>query len=265
MRELRVLLVDDEPLAIDLLNAFLCRIDAVDVVGQCRNGEEAVKKIAELSPDVVFLDIQMPGLNGFEVVKALQPETMPLIVFVTAYDEFALDAFDIHAVDYLLKPPTLERLALSIERARARLQPHSKSQDLKSPIIGAIDALERQAGQLEGQEQETADDKLVFRDGHAVHIVDQDRIDWVDAAGDYMCLHVDGETRVVRITMKELEGLLDEHVFARIHRSTIVNLQRVETVTPLSKGECMLRLAGGAELKVSRNYAENVKSALNLR
>ena len=264
MADLRVLLVDDEPLALDLLHTLVKRIDNVEVVGSCRNGYEAIDGVNKLDPDVVFLDIQMPGLDGFEVVKALQPETMPLIVFVTAYDKYAVDAFDVHAVDYVLKPPTIERLGRSIERTRERLQPESLSTDLKSPIIGAIDRIEQQAGRPENHEQKAAGGKLVFRDGRAAHIVDQEKIDWVDAAGDYMCLHVDGETRVARITMKELETLLDERTFARIHRSTIVNLQRVEKVTPLPKGECTLRLAHGVELKVSRNYADLVKSRLNL-
>ena len=264
MADLRVLLVDDEPLALDLLRTLLQRIDNIEVVGECRNGYEAIDGVVNLCPDVVFLDIQMPGLNGFEVVKALQPETMPLIVFVTAYDEYAVDAFDVHAVDYVLKPPTIERLARSIERVFARAQPKNMSPDLKSSIMGAIDRIEQQAGRSEDQEQETSAGKLLFRDGRAVHIVDQEKIDWVDAAGDYMCLHVDGETRVARITMKELETLLSEEIFARIHRSTIVNLQRVEKVTPLSKGECTLRLAHGVELKVSRNYADSVKSRLKI-
>ena len=261
MAELSAIVIDDEPLAIELMRDLLDRLGGVTVVAECRNGYEAIAAIGRYEPDLVFLDIQMPGLNGFEVVKSLQPETMPLIVFATAYDEFAVDAFDLHAVDYVLKPPTMERLSRSIERVRDRLrQQTSAGEDRKSPIIGAIEDMAERVDQA-GASSPAA--KLIIRDGGAAHLIDQEKIDWIDAAGDYMCLHVDGETHIARVTMKELVNQLDESIFARIHRSTIVNLERVTKITPLAKGECQLHLRQGAELKVSRSYSEKVKNRLN--
>jgi two-component system LytT family response regulator len=270
MPRLRTILVDDEPLALELLRSLLSKIDGVDVFAECRNGYEAIEAISKTEPDLVFLDIHMPGLNGFDVVKSLQPENMPLIVFSTAYDEFALDAFDVHAVDYVLKPPSLERLERSIERVWSRLGQSSDYRDYKSPIIGALDDIARRADELaanDGQNvgletAEPAAQRLVIRDGGTTHLLDEDNIDWVDAAGDYMCIHCGEDTIIARITMKELVSSLDPDVFARIHRSTIVNLSRVEKVRALAKGESMLTLANGAQLKVSRSYRDSVRKWL---
>jgi two-component system LytT family response regulator len=271
MPSLRTLLVDDEPLALELLGSLLSRIDGVDVIAECKNGYEAIDAINKNEPDLVFLDIHMPGLNGFDVVKSLQPESMPLIVFATAYDEFALDAFDVHAVDYVLKPPSLERLERSIERARSRLGQSSAARNYKSPIIGAIDDIAHRADELAANDVQNggpetsmpAEHRLAIRDGGTTHLLAEDDIDWVDAAGDYMCIHCGEDTIIARITMKELLTSLDPSGFARIHRSTIVNLSRIEKVRALAKGESMLTLANGAQLKVSRSYRDSVRKWLH--
>jgi two-component system LytT family response regulator len=257
MPDLRTIIVDDEPLALDLLRNLLNRIGGVKIVAECRNGREAIAAVEAHEPDLIFLDIHMPGLNGFDVVKALQPETMPLIVFATAYDQFALDAFDVHAVDYVLKPLEIERLQQTIERARQRYSASMLgNENGKASVIGAIDSIEQNGGDPGAPD---ISERLVIRDSGTVHIVDQEHIDWIDAAGDYMCIHVAGDTIVARTTMKRLLDKLDQATFARIHRSTVVNLQRVQKVKPLGKGEAMLFLQQGKSLRVSRNYSETVQ------
>ncbi len=271
MLELNVILVDDEPLALDLLRSMLQRQADVEISAECKNGQDAVVQIGKHNPDVVFLDIQMPGLNGFEVVKSLQADTMPLIVFATAFDEFALHAFDLHAVDYILKPLSEERLERSLQRARNRLRESSgEFGNRKTPIIGAIDDIIRRADEINVNDskqsaQSSSDTRfstLLIRESGTLYLVDQDEIDWVDAAGDYMCVHVGENTHIVRTTMKKLVESLDDRNFARIHRSTIVNLNRIDKVTPLTKGECMIELHQGARLKVSRNFRDSIDSWL---
>ena len=268
MSTLKTILVDDEPLALDFLRSILSKIEGIEIVGQCKNGREAIKLVAELDPDLLFLDIQMPGINGFEVVKALQSYTMPMVVFATAFNQYAIDAFDLHAVDYILKPLDPERVKRAVMRAVERLQ----VQDIegrKSPLIGAIDdiagrlAVDSQAADSDGREvrelPEGMKRKLLIRDSGVIKVIPFDDIDWVDAAGDYMCVHALGETHIVRSTLRELMGRLDDKSFARIHRSTIVNIERVVAITPLQKGGSLLHLAEGQTLKVSRNYRESIR------
>jgi two-component system LytT family response regulator len=257
MPDLRTIIVDDEPLALELMRDLLERIGGTEIVAECRNGREAIKAIDEHQPDLLFLDIHMPGLNGFDVVKALQPDTIPLIVFATAYDQFALEAFEVHAVDYILKPLDLERLRQAIERARERFAADSLLQgDAKASLIDAIDSIETEGG---SEPAADLDDQLIVRDSGVVHFVDQEHIDWIDAAGDYMCIHVAGETIVARTTMKELLEKLDQSVFVRIHRSTVVNVDHIDRLEPLAKGEAMLHLQQGKALKVSRSFGKAVR------
>jgi DNA-binding LytR/AlgR family response regulator len=261
MVDLRTVIVDDEPLALELLRSLLERIGGIEIVAECKNGRQAIAAVEKLEPDLLFLDIQMPGLNGFDVAKALQPDTIPLIVFATAYDQFALDAFDVHAVDYVLKPIEAGRLRQAIDRARERCAANRLlNENGKASIIRAIDTLAQRSGE---KSAEDATEQLVIRDSGTIHLIEQDRIDWIDAAGDYMCIHIGGDTIITRITMKQLLDELDNNIFARIHRSTVVNLERVERVTPLGKGEAMLFLQQGKSLKVSRSYSESVKRLIN--
>jgi two-component system LytT family response regulator len=269
MIKLDTILVDDEPLALELMKACLAEFPEINVVAECRNGEEAIEATVRLNPDLMFLDIQMPGKNGFEVVKALQNDVMPMVIFITTYPQYALDAFDLHAVDYVPKPLDEERLQRAVERAIDR---HLGTEQLgghKRPLIGAIDEVITKLSD-HSQDPATADlvprelsaKKVIIRDSGTVIAVPEQDIDWIDAAGDYMCVHVDGKTHVMRSTVKELLDKLDDKIFRRIHRSTIVNVDRIRAIEPLTKGDYSIELCCGGRLRVSRNYNAVVKGFL---
>ena len=254
---MRVLLVDDEPLALDYLRSVLEAESDVNIVSECNNGRKALSYIEQNAVDLVFLDIQMPLMTGLQLVAELQVDNFPMIVFVTAYDKFALEAFDLNAVDYILKPLEPERLLVSLERARKRFRSQSIFPD-KASAISALKLMKNESEDaLLAPVLEEAN-KLPIKDGGQTLLVSFDDIDWIDAAGDYMCVHVNSHTHIMRSTMKELEQRLPQH-FVRIHRSTIVNLHRVQSVKAMAKGESMLYLEGETRLKVSRNYRKAVK------
>ncbi len=263
MQKLRTIIVDDEPLALKLLRTVLSEIADVEIVAECSNGKQAVEAAIELEPELIFLDIQMPGMNGFDVIKSLQTDIMPMVVFVTAYDQYAVDAFDLHAVDYVLKPLDSARIARSVERAIDRLK-NDVDRSFKSPLIGAIEEISERASKEKTDESvnnlpDGMKRKLLVRDSGVVKVIPFDDIDWVDAAGDYMCVHAVGETHVIRSTLRDLMTKLDDNLFVRIHRSTIVNIERVVSVTPLQKGGSLLHLTQGESLKVSRNYRDSIR------
>lgn len=266
MAKIRALLVDDEPLAIRGLTIRLENYDDVEIVGTCSNGREAVKVIKEKRPDLIFLDIQMPGFDGFSVVRSLVGEVeIPLVVFVTAFDQYALEAFESHALDYLLKPVDEDRLAEAIVRVRealsqrAAIEQNARLVDLienmDSPPKEALTAILEQP--FEAKEDQF-DPHLRIKDRGHISIVDVADVDYIDAAGDYMCIHVGDKTHILRETMKTMQKRLDPKVFQRVHRSTIVNLDKVQEVRPHSNGECFLTLTCGMELKVSRSYKDVV-------
>lgn len=270
MRRLRTIIVDDEPLARRLMRSMLGDIDDIELVAECRNGREAVAAVQGLTPDLLLLDIKMPGMSGFDVVKELQADIMPMVIFCTAYQRYALDAFDLHAVDYLLKPVDEGRLHRAVARARQRSEPDELTQN-KSPLIGAIDEIAHRVagrgqdngGSTQAGTSVTESRKLAIKDHDSTVLVNVDDIDWVDAAGDYMCVHVGGDTHIMRSTLKHLMSRLDPEKFKRIHRSTVVNLDRIVKATPLQKGEFMLDLDCGEKLKVSRNYRQEIKLYLD--
>ncbi len=253
---LTALIVDDEALARRGLRLRLAAIDDVRVVTECANGREALTAIARHCPDVVFLDIQMPGLDGFDVVRELQADSMPLIVFVTAFDRYAVNAFEVHAVDYLLKPVEQARLEAAVNKARA-LRDVAEQRDQKSRLLDLIVALTGHSpasieAMADARTGATFSERLTIRDGeHTVLAAVQD-IAWIDAAGDYMCIHVGGKTHVMRITMNELQARLDPALFLRIHRSTLVNANHVVQIDAHVNGEYFLELSAGMRLKVSR-------------
>lgn len=266
MTKLRTLIVDDEPLALKLLRSKLEKVSAIDIVGDCKNGREAINAIIDLEPDLVFLDIQMPGLNGFDVVKNLQSEVVPLVVFTTAYEQYALDAFDIHAVDYILKPIDSERIERAVSRAQTRVGNEEENQS-KTRIIGAIDAInDREEKDYQDATLERSNSdierKIVIKERDEITLLKQADIEWIDAAGDYVCLHAEGETHIKRSTLKDLLEELDAAIFKRVHRSTIVNLNYIEKVIPHTKGEFFLQLGEFERIKVSRNYRDVIKSFL---
>lgn len=268
-KRLRTIVVDDEPLARRGLEIRLRDHADVDVVGQYGDGAAAIAAVHLLRPDLMLLDVQMPGVDGFETLRHIPAAEMPLVVFVTAYDHYAIRAFEASATDYLLKPVDEGRLAHALARVRqARAQRDAGGHC--AHLLGLL-------GQLSGRplldldealrpdaiEQLRRENKLALRDGGRTLRVDMNSIRWIDAAGDYMCIHIDGETPlgktiVLRATMGELEKQLDPQRFARIHRSTIVNARRVVELRPHTNGEGFVRLDCGQELKLSRTHRDKL-------
>ncbi|MEQ8516724.1 MAG: LytTR family DNA-binding domain-containing protein [Chromatocurvus sp.] len=272
MPPLRVIIVDDENLARRGLKLRLDLYDNVDVVAECANGQEALTAIASTSPDLVFLDIEMPGMSGFDVIARLQSDTLPMIVFVTAYDEYAVQAFRVHAVDYMLKPIEDDRLAAALERA-AQHREQTESLRVKQQLLTLVQSLQHASatppalevpGGSESGGGTAYPERLPVRDGSSVHFIPARSIDWVDAAGDYMCIHAGGETHIMRATMKQLEAMLDPERFLRIHRSTLVNISAITGAELLENGDYLLTVAQGSPLKVSRNCKDRVRSVLSL-
>jgi len=261
---LRALIVDDEELARRGLQIRLAEFDDVEICAQARNGREALVAVREESPDLMFLDVQMPGMDGFEVLQRLSGSNMPDVVFVTAYDEFALKAFDANALDYLLKPINDDRLREAIERVRehrgSKQADEQRNKLLKfvCELTGRELTLES-ALQAAGGENHSYPTRIAIRDGSETNCVEVESIDWVDAAGDYMCVHSSGDTFVLRGTMKHLEDLLDPETFVRVHRSAIVNRHRVTSMRPHRNGEYFLQLGDATELKLSRKYKGNLE------
>jgi len=263
---LRAVIVDDEHLARRGLVMRLANIDGVEVVAECANGLQAIDAVSEHEPDLLFLDIEMPGMTGFQVIENLQADIMPMVVFVTAYNDYAVEAFKINAVDYVLKPLEEERLRESVERASVTKEQQLATQD-KARLLAMVQSLgEGQLGVSQGlptDESEIANhDRLLIREGGEVQFIPVADIEWVDAAGDYMCVHAGGETHIMRITMKQLEAQLDSECFARVHRSTIVNKRCIRSAQSLASGEYRITLASGARLKVSRGHRDTVRALL---
>ena len=259
---IRTILVDDESLAIQALQLRLQAHEDVEIIDTCTNGREAIRSIKTHKPDLVFLDIQMPGFDGFSVVQGLMEVEPPLFVFVTAYSDHALRGFEAGAVDYLMKPVENERLADTMERVRQRLsekRAHEEVAQLKEVI--AEHAPEAAEAMPEGGDAHASNryEKLInIKDRGQIFRVDVDSIERIDAAGDYMCIYTGDNTLILRETMKDLEKRLDPRRFQRIHRSTIVNLDLVKQVKPHTNGECFLVLGSGAQVKVSRSYRDVV-------
>ncbi len=264
--KLRAIIVDDEPLARRGLKLRIDHIEEVEVVAECKNGREAIRAVTDLTPDLLFLDIQMPGLNGFDVVARLQHE-IPQIIFTTAYDHYAIEAFSVHAVDYLLKPIEQERLQEAVNRVLYAQKLHNtetEKERLLAMIMSITGRSEISIAQLLRDYNDTQPypEKIAIKDGSKTSLVETYDIDWVDAAGDYMCIHVNDEVHVMRITMKDLERQLDPVKFQRIHRSTIVNLDKVTKVRSHMNGEFYLTLVNGASIKVSRSYKDKISHFL---
>jgi two-component system LytT family response regulator len=271
-RPIRAIIVDDEELARRGIELRLAGHPDITVVGHCENGREAVQAVMKEQPDLMFLDIQMPGLSGFEVLTRLPHESLPMIIFVTAFDRYALDAFEAQAIDYLLKPINDIRFAQALDRVRIywqqrnALQQRERLMHLIATTRGAAAVDEQVMRELSAQAgQPQYPDILPIRDDAGTVRLDVCKIDWIDAAGDYMCVHADGHTYVLRETMKSLETILDPRIFQRVHRSTIVNVRRVRRLRPHTNGEYFLTLEDGQEIKLSRSYRDRVDQLLQRR
>jgi two-component system LytT family response regulator len=263
MNILRTLIVDDEPAAIEGLRLRLQGFADVEVVAEAASVAEALTQIQQHQPELVFLDIEMPGETGFDLIRQLQPELCPAIVFVTAFHQHAVQAFEVRALDYLLKPVKLERLADAIARVRASAGTANKAQLLDAVAqLSAANRPHAPAGSAEPQyciEQQ----KLVIQDGRSpIQLIPYQDIQWIDAAGDYMCVHTHSETHVMRTRLKNLINERLPDLFVRIHKSTVVNLTYIEQLQPLGNSEYNAVLSNGKVLKVSRTFARALKQRL---
>ncbi|MBL4940708.1 MAG: response regulator transcription factor [Colwellia sp.] len=276
----RTIIVDDEPLARKGLQYRLQDFDDIEIIAQCSNGREAIETIRAYQVDLMFLDIQMPGLDGFQVIDEIvkQGLRMPMVVFATAFDQYAIKAFEVHAIDYILKPADEERLCQTIDKVRQVFKSNTDAEH-KSKLIRLVSDVtgndcQQILTQLSNNQPVSIShysDILAIKDAGEVNRVPVKDILWIDAAGDYMCVHASSHansnpqesTHILRKTMKQLEQHFDPKFFIRIHRSTIVNKNFIQKFCSQVNGEYFLVLRNGKELKVSRSYKEKVKQAIN--
>jgi two-component system, LytTR family, response regulator len=261
---LRILIVDDEPLARDTVRLLLDSQSDVEIVGEARNGTEAVQQISSLQPDLVFLDIQMPGLNGFEVIKEVGAENMPVVIFATAFDEYALKAFEAQALDYLLKPYDDDRFEAALDRGRARVE-EQRIGKVSSELVSLMTShSERKAVPVATGPEEVRDrsKRILIKERDSVFFVKTENIDWVEAAKDYVVIHVGQKKHLLRESMTRMEKRLDPSTFVRIHRSSIVNVERIKELKAYFHGDYIVYMNDGSELKLSRRYWSRVEHIL---
>jgi len=244
---LRALIVDDEPLSRERVRMLLEPHSEIHIAGECSNGEEAVAAIAALAPDLVFLDVQMPGMDGFEVLERLGAQRLPAIIFVTAYDAYAIRAFDVNAVDYLLKPLDPARLAVAVDRVLRHRD------DSLEKVLSAVEAIRRPRFRS----------RFVVRDAKGAFFLPAHEIDWLEAADNYVRIHTRGNSYLVRETLKNVEATLDPERFVRVHRSAIVAVDCVERIEPYVHGEYRLTLRDGTRLTSSRAHSDALRALLS--
>jgi two-component system LytT family response regulator len=246
---IRTLIVDDEPLARERIKRFLAAEPDLELIGECAEGREAVAAIQTLKPDLVFLDIQIPELDGFGVLKAITIAQMPAVIFVTAYDRYALQAFDVNALDYLLKPYNRERFHKAVERARAQLSNGSKG-ELNERLLSLLENFKT--------EPQRHLERLMIKSSGRVFFLRAEELDWIEAEGNYLRVHVGRESHLIRETMNRLASKLDPDKFLRIHRSTLVNIERIKELQPLFSGDYVVILRDGKQLTLSRSYRDKL-------
>ena len=248
MKRIRALIVDDEPLARERIRRFLGSEIDIEIIGECADGRETIEAVTTLKPDLIFLDIQIPELDGFEVLREIGVAEMPAVIFITAYDRYALQAFDVHALDYLLKPYNRQRFSKAVERARSQLL-HGKNNGFDDRLLSLVENLTTEPKHLE---------RLVIKSAGRVFFLRADEIDWIEAEGNYLRLHTGRESHLLRETMTRMAAKLDPHKFLRIHRSTLVNIDRIKELQPLFHGDHTVILRDGTELTLSRNYHDKL-------
>ena len=253
-RKLTTLIVDDEPLARERLLGLLSNETDIEVLGQCRDGEEAVSTIHERHPDLVLLDVEMPRMDGFEVIDTIGPERMLMVIFVTAYDQHAIKAFQVRALDYLLKPFDRDRFSDALQRARTQIESQTNG-DLGKRLLALMKDMKRDAPKT---------DRLVVKSGGRLFFLRADEIDWIEAAGNYVRLHVGNQSHLLRETMNAIEARLDPERFFRIHRCRIVNVERIQEMQPWLNGEYSVVLRTGVRLTLSRGYREKLQDKLKV-
>jgi two-component system, LytTR family, response regulator len=246
------MVVDDEPVARQRIVGLLQQEQDIELIGECADGEQAVSAIQQQSPDLVFLDVQMPACDGFSVIQQVGVERMPAVVFVTAYDEYALRAFEVHAIDYLLKPFGRDRFQETLKHAREHLE-RRRAGDLGRRLLALVHDI---------KPEPEKSDRIVVKSGGRVFFLRTDQIDWIEAAGNYVRLHLGDDAHLFRETMNNMEARLDTRRFVRIHRSRIVNADRIRELQPWFNGEYVVVLQNGARLTLSRGYREKLQERL---
>ncbi len=253
MSRIRALIVDDEPPARQRIRTLLEQRDDIEIVAECTDGNEALNVIRSRRPDLVFLDIQMPEMTGFEVVAAIGVERMPAVIFVTAFDRYAIKAFDVNAVDYLLKPFDRERFDTALGRAMETIRHRSAANPPLTKLIARL------------RKDDRIPDRLLIRSAGRMTAVRIDEIEWIEAAGNYVSIHTAAQTHLHRETLKNLQSTLDPSRFVRVHRSAIVNIAHVREVRPRQSGDSDIELDSGRVVSLSRRYREALDRALKLR
>jgi two-component system LytT family response regulator len=270
-RKIRALIVDDESLAREALLVMLDDDPEIEVIAECRNGKEAVTVIREQSPDVVFLDIQMPEMDGFQVIEEVGAMRMPVTIFVTAYDKHALRAFEAHALDYLLKPFDHDRFDTTLQRAKTFVR-QQKLGEISDNLLAVLQHMKLKTSEspsetdnikLDKATHKEPIDRVVIKSSGRIYFLKIEEIDWVEGAGDYLTLHSGSQTHLIRETMGNFHAKLDAQKFLRTHRSTIVNIERIKDIRPLSKGEYVITLTSGKSLKSSRGYRHALQRLLD--
>jgi two-component system LytT family response regulator len=250
--KIRAIIVDDEPLGRERIRTLLREDADVDVVGEAADGRQAIAAVERLRPDLLFLDVQMPEMDGFAVLDAIADKHMPAIIFVTAYDRYAVQAFEVHALDYLLKAFDRERFESAVARAKEEIR-RSREGILNERLLTLLE-------DLESRKQQAT--RLVIKASGRIFFLPVEEIDWVEAADNYVRIHAAGKEHLMRETLQSLEGRLDPAMFLRVHRSTIVNIDRIRELQPMFHGDYALRLCDGTELTLSRNYRDKLGESL---
>jgi two-component system LytT family response regulator len=270
-KKIRALIVDDESLAREALLVMLSDDPEMEVIAECRNGKEAADLIRRESPDIVFLDIQMPEMDGFQVIEEVGVEQMPVTVFVTAFDKHALRAFEAHALDYLLKPFDHDRFNTALQRAKTFIR-QQKLGEISQSLFAMLEDLNLKPGQFpaetsnrkpESPAHQAPADRVVIKAGGRIYFLKTEEIDWVEGAGDYLSLHSGRQTHLIRETMGNFHARLAPQKFLRIHRSKIINIERIKDIQPLFKGEYIITLTSGQRLRSSRGYRRELQSLLD--
>lgn len=263
--------MDDEALARKALRVMIADDPEMEVISECRSGREAVTAIREQSPDIVFIDIQMPEMDGFQVIEEIGVKEMPVTVFVTAYDKYALRAFDAHALDYLLKPFDYDRFDNALQRAKTQVR-RQKLGEMRESFLAVLKDMKPASAESSSKKEsrkplepdaEGSIDRVVIKSGGRIYFLKIEEIDWVEGAGDYLSLHAGGQTHLIRETMGNFHSKLNPKNFLRIHRSTIINIERVKDIRPLSKGEYVITLTSGVRLNSSRGYRRALQELLD--
>jgi two-component system LytT family response regulator len=262
---INVLIIDDEPLARDGISLRLAEEEDINIIGECANGSDAIRSILSLQPDLVFLDIKMPKVNGFDVVNAVGLEYMPPVIFLTAYDEYAIEAFKTHAVDYLLKPIDNDRFRESLQHARQQILKNTIAQrsEQLTDLLTKTKDLGNQSLRKSHTTTQFSNERLVIRSNGHVYLLESNDIYWVEAEGDYVSVHTPEKSHLVRETMKNMEARLHEQGFQRVHRSSIVNLAYVRELISLDSGDYKIILRDNTGVKLSRNYRDILYKRLN--